>query len=42
MIEFNVKDYGAVADWDPNNPAAATDNLAASQSMFHFCQDIAT
>src|SRR5215213_7143311 len=37
MIEFNVKDFGAVADWDPANPGAATPNLAAFQAAIAAC-----
>jgi len=38
MIEFNVKDYGAVPDWDPTNPDEATDNLAAFQATIAACK----
>jgi len=38
MIEYNVKDYGAVADWDPANPGAATDNLAAFKATIAACK----
>ena len=38
MIEFNVKNYGAVADWDPANPDKATPNLAAFQRTIAACK----
>jgi Pectate lyase superfamily protein len=38
MIEFNVTDYGAVADWDPANPDAATDNVDAFQAAIAACK----
>ena len=38
MVEFNVKDYGAVADWDPLHPGAATKNLGAFQATIAACK----